>query len=72
MIQKIPLGNTDAMVSELSLGAMYFGSKMDEKASTEVLESYVGHGGSFIDTAAATISNDPDRPNAIQCVPKWS
>ena len=51
MIQKIPLGNTDAMVSELSLGAMYFGSKMDEKASTEVLESYVGHGGSFIDTA---------------------
>lgn len=51
MIQKIELGNTGEMVSELSLGAMYFGSKINAEASAAVLEAYMKRGGSFIDTA---------------------
>lgn len=50
-IKKVPLGKTGEMVSQLCLGAMYFGSRTDEKNSYAVLADYVEAGGSFIDTA---------------------
>lgn len=51
MIQKIALGKTEAQVSELCLGAMYYGSKLNARDSALVLDTYVDHGGSFLDTA---------------------
>ena len=38
-------------VSVLSLGAMLFGSRTDEKTSLAVLDRYVEAGGTFIDTS---------------------
>lgn len=52
-MDRIPLGKNGAEVSSLCLGAMYFGSKTDEKSSIALLDQYVGAGGSFIDTANA-------------------
>lgn len=46
-----PLGSTGVEVSELCLGAMYFGSKNDKDTSYALLDQYVEAGGTFIDTA---------------------
>ncbi len=45
------LGNTDLVVSELCLGAMFLGTRTDRVASLRVLDAYVDAGGNFIDTA---------------------
>ncbi|MQA04433.1 MAG: aldo/keto reductase [Streptosporangiales bacterium] len=45
------LGATGPMVSRFALGAMMFGGAADEKASREMLDTYMGAGGTFIDTA---------------------
>ncbi len=50
-MQKTQLGQTDIEVSQLCLGAMYFGSKNDESTSYQILDQYVDAGGTFIDTA---------------------
>lgn len=50
-MQTRKLGNTDAEVSSLCLGAMYFGTKNNEKTSYHILDGYVDAGGNFIDTA---------------------
>ena len=50
-MEKVPLGHTGEMVSQLCLGAMHLGSRTDEKNSYAVLADYVEAGGSFIDTA---------------------
>lgn len=42
---------TRRQVSVLSLGAMLFGSRTDEKTSFAILDRYVEAGGTFIDTA---------------------
>lgn len=50
-MKTIALGATGIKVSALCLGAMNFGTKLDEKGSREILDGYVEAGGSFIDTA---------------------
>jgi len=50
-MQTVLLGNTNAQVSALCLGAMYFGTRNDEGTSFRLLDQYVEAGGTFIDTA---------------------
>ena len=45
------LGNSGAVVSELALGTMTFGAEADESTSHEIIDEFVEHGGTFIDTA---------------------
>jgi aryl-alcohol dehydrogenase-like predicted oxidoreductase len=47
----IPLGQTGVQVSALCLGAMYFGTRVDEETSFQLLDAYFEQGGRFIDTA---------------------
>ena len=49
----IPLGNTGESVSQLSLGCMLMGTLTDEETSFGMLDHFVDHGGTFIDTANA-------------------
>ncbi len=50
-MKQVRLGNTGALVSEICLGCMYFGSKVDQATSFRVLDRYREAGGSFLDTA---------------------
>lgn len=45
------LGNSGTVVSELALGTMTFGAEADEATSHAIIDTYVDHGGTFIDTA---------------------
>jgi len=45
------LGRSGLKVSELCLGAMTFGRETDEKTSHSMLDTFVGAGGTFVDTA---------------------
>jgi aryl-alcohol dehydrogenase-like predicted oxidoreductase len=45
------LGGSGLKVSELCLGAMYFGGASDEETSFRILDEFADRGGSFIDTA---------------------
>ena len=45
------LGNTNLEVSRLILGTMQMGWTATDVESMEILDSYVNHGGNFIDTA---------------------
>jgi Predicted oxidoreductases (related to aryl-alcohol dehydrogenases) len=47
----IALGKTGLQVSELCLGSLYFGTKIDEKTSFALLDQFTEAGGAFIDTA---------------------
>ncbi len=50
-MKKIPFGNTGQLVSELCLGTMYFGTKLNQSQSAGLLDHYQASGGNFIDTA---------------------
>ena len=50
-MKKVLLGNSGIEVSQLCLGAMYFGSRTAQDRSWQLLDQYVEAGGSFIDTA---------------------
>ncbi len=50
-MKRVELGNTGTFASEISLGCMYFGSKVDETTSFCLLDRYLDAGGSFLDTA---------------------
>jgi aryl-alcohol dehydrogenase-like predicted oxidoreductase len=50
-MRTVTLGPSDAQVSALCLGAMYFGTRNDEATSFALLDQYVEAGGMFIDTA---------------------
>jgi aryl-alcohol dehydrogenase-like predicted oxidoreductase len=50
-MKTVPLGDTGARVSALCLGAMNFGTKLDEKGSVPLLDRYFEAGGRFLDTA---------------------
>ena len=50
-MKKVILGNTGQLVSELCLGTMYFGTKVDQVQSESILNHYCEAGGNFIDTA---------------------
>jgi|WetSurMetagenome_2_1015567.scaffolds.fasta_scaffold01681_8 aryl-alcohol dehydrogenase-like predicted oxidoreductase len=51
MIRKVKLGYTGESISEIGLGTMYFGSKVDEHNSFMMLDLYSQAGGSFLDSA---------------------
>jgi len=51
MIRKVKLGHTGESISEIGLGTMYFGSKVDERNSFMMLDRYSQAGGSFLDSA---------------------
>lgn len=51
MIGKVSLGSTGEQVSELALGTMYMGSRLNDEASGAMIEQYLEMGGSFLDTA---------------------
>jgi aryl-alcohol dehydrogenase-like predicted oxidoreductase len=50
-MKTLPLGDSGMEVSALCLGAMNFGTKLDEKGSFVLLDRYFESGGRFIDTA---------------------
>lgn len=50
-MRTMALGKTGQQVSQLCLGAMYFGTRQDEATSFRLLDQYVDAGGMFIDTA---------------------
>ena len=54
------LGNSGAIVSELTLGTMTFGAEADETASHEIIDAFVDRGGTFIDTADVYSAGDSE------------
>jgi aryl-alcohol dehydrogenase-like predicted oxidoreductase len=72
-VQTRRLGTTDAEVSALCLGTMYFGSRTDEEASWELLDRYYEAGGRFLDTANkyATWVEDYDEPKSEPLLGEW-
>lgn len=51
-MKHLPLGNDPSLhVSELCLGTMYFGTRIDEATSFAILDRFVEAGGNFLDTA---------------------
>ena len=50
-MRKVSLGSSGEQVSALCLGAMFLGTKTDIETSHAILDLYVEHGGTFIDTA---------------------
>jgi aryl-alcohol dehydrogenase-like predicted oxidoreductase len=50
-MNSVHLGNTGEYVSELCLGAMYFGTRQNRKESYKLLDQYFEFGGTFVDTA---------------------
>lgn len=51
MISKVKLGRTGESISEIGLGTMYFGSKVNEHNSFMMLDRYSQVGGTFLDSA---------------------
>ncbi|NDP21090.1 MAG: aldo/keto reductase [Paludibacter sp.] len=72
-MDKIKLGNTDYRISNMGLGTMYFGSKVDEKVSFSLLDFYVEHGGTFLDSANKYASWIPgyDGGESEAIIGKW-
>jgi len=50
-MKKLDLGNTGQKISCIGLGTMYFGTKVDEQTSFQLLDFYAEQGGSFLDSA---------------------
>ncbi len=50
-MKKIELGSSGIQVSEMCLGTMYFGTKTDQKQSESILNTFLEHGGNFVDTS---------------------
>ncbi len=50
-MKNVMLGQTGEMVSNLCLGAMYFGTRQDKDESFALLDQFFDAGGDFIDTA---------------------
>lgn len=67
------LGATGETVSELCLGAMYFGSRIDRGTSYELLDRYYDAGGRFVDTANiyATWVEGYDTPESEPLLGEW-
>jgi aryl-alcohol dehydrogenase-like predicted oxidoreductase len=72
-VQTRRLGTTDAEVSALCLGTMYFGSRTDEETSWELLDRYYEAGGRFLDTANkyATWVDGYDEPESEPLLGEW-
>ncbi len=50
-IRKIELGKTGEKISCMGLGTMYFGTKVEERTSFDLLDFYTEQGGTFLDSA---------------------
>lgn len=50
-MQKVQLGISDLMVTDVCLGTMTFGEQVDEKTAFDILDRAVGQGINFLDTA---------------------
>jgi aryl-alcohol dehydrogenase-like predicted oxidoreductase len=50
-MKKLNLGSTNVDVSAMCFGTMYFGTTIAENVAYDLLDHYVGAGGSFLDTA---------------------
>ena len=50
-MRTVPLGEAGVEVSALCLGCMFFGTRVDEETSMQLLDRYLAAGGSFLDTA---------------------
>ena len=50
-MKRVKFSSTKNEVSEMCLGTMYFGSKVDKKTSYELLDYYIDNNGNFIDTS---------------------
>ena len=50
-MKKLCIGNTSIKVSEIGLGTINFGTKIDVELAFSLLDTYVSLGGNFIDTA---------------------
>ncbi len=50
-MKKVEIGRTGIKVSELCLGTMYLGTKLNQSKSEGILDYYVDQGGNFIDTS---------------------
>ena len=50
-MKRVILGNTGQLISEMCLGTMYFGTKVNTSTSQKILDHYFNAGGNFIDTA---------------------
>lgn len=72
-MQSKPLGDTGDSVSELCLGAMYFGSRLDRETSFDLLDRYYEAGGRFLDTANiyATWVDGYDDPESEYVLGEW-
>ena len=68
---KTVLGNTDEMISSMGLGTMYFGTRVDEQASFDILDCYTDHGGSFLDSANKYASWVPGFHGGESGKPDW-
>jgi aryl-alcohol dehydrogenase-like predicted oxidoreductase len=59
-MRTVELSRTGQQVSAMALGAMMFGTKVNEEDSMALLDAYVEAGGSFIDTADCYAHWHPD------------
>lgn len=50
-MEKVLFGKSGEWVSEFALGTMYMGSRISDKDSKDIMETYLDRGGNFIDTA---------------------
>lgn len=50
-MKQVNLGHTNIKISEMGLGNVDFGTKVDEKQAFKVLDAFVDKGGTFIDTS---------------------
>lgn len=50
-MKQVSLGKSGLTVSEMCLGAMHFGTAVDEATSFSLLDAFVAHGGTFVDTS---------------------
>lgn len=45
------LGSTGLLVSQFALGCMTFGNEVNEAESNTIIDTFIGAGGTFFDTA---------------------
>ncbi|MGL4608257.1 MAG: aldo/keto reductase [Trueperaceae bacterium] len=67
------LGRSGLMVYPLALGTMQFGWTADEKASFEVMDAFVEHGGNLLDTADIYSMWVPNNPGGVseEIIGRW-
>jgi len=74
----VQIGHSGLFVYRVGLGTMQFGWSADEANSHNVLDTYVEHGGNFIDTADcysswASAMGGPDNPGGVseEIIGRW-